>query len=192
VCKELKRRFTRAPILSHFYPGRTAVVETYTSDFALGCVLSQYQGRRLHTLVFHSRKLNSAESNYEMHDKEPLGVMEAFKECKRDLFCDEEHLTLYTDHQNLQYFLTKKVSNQQQIQWAKELTNNNFKILFRPGSRGWKPDALSRRPQYRAEEGACYTEPSLLKTEHFQISVFHQKRNAKTGLIPERRESTTL
>jgi len=40
--EDLKQRFTTAPILSHFYPGRKSVVETDSSDFALGCVLSQY------------------------------------------------------------------------------------------------------------------------------------------------------
>jgi len=62
--EELKKRFTTAPILSHFYPGRKRVVEPDASDFALGCVLSQYQGRRPHPVAFHSRKLNSAERNY--------------------------------------------------------------------------------------------------------------------------------
>jgi len=46
--EELKKRFTTAPILLHFYPRRKTVVETDASDFALGWVLSQYQGRRLH------------------------------------------------------------------------------------------------------------------------------------------------
>jgi len=34
--EELKKRFTTAPILSHFYPGRRTVVETGASDFTLG------------------------------------------------------------------------------------------------------------------------------------------------------------
>jgi len=72
---ELKKRFTTAPILSYFYPGRKTVVEIYARDFPLGCVLSQYQGRRLHPVDFNSRKLNSAESNYEIHDKELLATM---------------------------------------------------------------------------------------------------------------------
>jgi len=109
--EELKKRFTTAPILSHFYPGRKTVVETDASDFALGCVLSQYQGRRLHPVAFHSRKLNSAERNYEIHDKELLAIMEAFKEWKRYLWGEEEPMTVYTYHQNLQSFLTKKVWN---------------------------------------------------------------------------------
>jgi len=61
--EELKQKFTTAPILSHFYPERRTVVETDASDFTLGCVLSQYQDRRLHPRAIHSRKLNSAERN---------------------------------------------------------------------------------------------------------------------------------
>jgi len=67
--EELKNRFTTAPSLSHFYPGRKTVVETDASDLVLGCVLSQSQGRCLHPVAFDSRKLNSAERNYEIHDK---------------------------------------------------------------------------------------------------------------------------
>ena len=78
-----------APVLSHFYPERKTVVETDASDFALGCVLSQYQERQLHPVAFHSRKLNSLERNYEIRDKELLAIMEAFRECKRYLTCEK-------------------------------------------------------------------------------------------------------
>jgi len=190
--EELKKTFTTAPILSHFYPGRKTVVETDASDFALGWVLSQYQGRRLHPVAFHSRKLNSAQRNYERHDKELRAIMEGFKEWKKYLWGEEEPVTVYTDHQNLQSVLTKKVWNQRQIRWAQELTNYNFKIVYRLGSRGGKPDALSRRPEYRPEEGARHSEQSILKSEHFQISVIHQRRNPETALVPEKREPTSL
>ena len=56
------------------------MVETDASNFALGCVLSQYQGKQLHPVAFHSCKLRSAEWNYEIHDKELLAIMEVFKE----------------------------------------------------------------------------------------------------------------
>ena len=50
---------------------------------------------------------------------------------------------------------------------------------------------LSRRPEYRPE-GAPHTEQSILKSEHFQISVIHQRRSAETALYPEKREPTSL
>jgi len=168
------------------------VVETEASDFALGCVPSQYQGRRHHPVAFHSRKLNSTERNYEIHDKELLAIMEAFKEWKRYLWGEEEPVTVYTDHHNLQSFLTTKVWNQRHIRWAQEFTNYNFKIVYRPGSRGGKPDPLSRQPEYRPEEGDRHSAQSILKSEHFQICVIHQKRRAETALMQETRESGNL
>jgi len=143
-------------------------------------------------VAFHSRKLNSAERNYEKHEKEHLAIIEAFKEWKRYLWVEEEPVTVYTDHHNLQTFLTKRIWNQRQLRWAQELTNYNFKIVYRPGSRGGKPDASSRRPEHSPQEGARDSEQSLLKSEHFQISVIHQKRSAETDLIPKKQEPTSL
>ena len=149
--EELKERFTPVPVLSHFYRGRGTVVETDASNFALGCVLSQYQGRRLHPVAFHSRKLNPAERNYEIHDKELLAIMEAFKEWQHYLVGEgkSEPITVYIDNQNLQTFLTKKEWNCRQIQWAERFANYNLKIVYRPGMRGGKPDTLSRWLEYR-------------------------------------------
>jgi len=156
--EELKHRFTIAPILAHFYPERETVVETDASDFALGCVLSQFLDCRLHPVAFHSRKLSPAERNYEIHDKELLAILQAFTEWKCYLAGADKPITVYTDHQNLQHFLTTKKWNPRQVRWAQELANFNFKIVYRPGTRGGKPDALSRRPEYRPEEGAEHTQ----------------------------------
>jgi len=128
--EELEKRFTIAPVLSHFYTGRNTVVEIDARDFALGCVLSEYQERQLHPLAFHSQKLNHADRNYEIDDKELVAIPEAFREWKRYLAGEEELVTVYTDHQNQQAFLTKKIWNQQRIQWAQELTNYYFKIVY--------------------------------------------------------------
>ena len=54
------------------------------------------------------------------------------------------------------------------------MADYHFKIVYRPGKRGGKLDALSRRPEYRPEEGAKHTEQSILKPEHFQISLVHE------------------
>ena len=82
--------------------------------------------------------------------------------------------------------------NANNANWFFLLMNYNFKIVYRPGCWGGKPDALSRRPEYRPEEGARPTEQSILKTKHFQICVIDQKRSAATALTPDKRESTTL
>jgi len=86
-------------------------------EFALYCIVSQSLGKRLHPVAFHSRKLNDAEQNYEIYDKQLLAILEAFRQCKPSLLGADDPVTVYTDHQNLHYFLTAKVWNLRQIRW---------------------------------------------------------------------------
>jgi len=129
----------------------------------------------LDPVSFHSRKLNHAERKYEIHDKELLAILEGFRECKHYLLGADDAVKVYTDHQNLQYFLMTKVWNPRQIRWAQWLGNFNFKIVYRPGSRGGKPDALSRRPEYRLAEGATHREQTILIPEHFEVPLCPKK-----------------
>ena len=102
-----------------------------------------------------------------------LAILEEFKEWKHYLVGSDKPITVYTDHQNLENFLTTKVLNQRQIRWAQRLADYNFKIIYRPGTRGGKPDALSRRPEYRPEEGAEHRKQSILKPKNFELSLIH-------------------
>jgi len=95
-------------------------------------------------------------------------------EWKHYLEGTEKPITVYTDHQNLQYFLTTKAWTHRQIRWGQKLCGFNFEIIYRPGIKGCKPHALSRRPEYRPEEGATHREQQILKPQHFgkfQIAV---------------------
>ena len=140
--------------MEHFYPDRETVVETDPSDFVLRYILWQFKDQRLHPVAFHFRKLNPAERNYTIHDKELLAILAVFKEWNHYVVGADKPMTGYTNHQNLQNFLTTKVWNQRQIRWAQRLADYHFKIVYRPGKRGGKPDALSRRPEYCPGEGA--------------------------------------
>jgi len=139
----LKKQFVPARIREPFYPDKERVVETDASDFALGCVLSQFKDKRLHLVAFHSRNLNPAKRNYEIHYKELLAILEAFKEWNHYLLGADKPVTVHTDHQNLQNFLTTKVWNQRQIRWAQRVADYHFNIVYHPGKRGGKPDPVS-------------------------------------------------
>jgi hypothetical protein len=41
--------------------------------------------------------------------------------------------------------MSTKLLNRQQTRWAEYLSRFNFKIIYRPGKAGGKPDALTRR-----------------------------------------------
>ena len=158
--EELKRRFTSAPILAHFEATKPVILETDASDFALGAVLSQRDDEgKLHPVAFHSRKFQPAEINYEIHDKELLAIVDAFKHWCR--YCEgaEHPIQVFTDHHNLEYFTMTKVLNRRQARWAEELAGIDFRIHYRPGPQNGKPDALSRRTEYRPEKGWIEDQP---------------------------------
>ena len=60
---------------------RETRVETDALDYALGAVLSQQCLDKKWRLVFYYlRKFSRAELNYNIHDKELIGIVNAFKQ----------------------------------------------------------------------------------------------------------------
>ena len=142
----LKDRFTSAPILVHFNLEAPTYLETDASDYAIGTILSQEGSDGfLHPIAFDSRKLLPAELNYEIHDKELLAIVWAFKRWRSMLLSTEKTISVLTDHQALTYFMTNKQLTRRQVRWAEVLADYNFAITYRPGKQSDKPDALSRR-----------------------------------------------
>jgi len=76
---------------------------------------------------------------------------------------------VFSDHKNLEYFATTKVLNRRQARWAQELAGIDFKTFFRPGVQNGKPDALSRRSEYRPAKGGSENQPikTILHPHHF-------------------------
>ena len=114
--------------------------------------------------------LQPAEINYEIHDKELLAVVDAFKHWRRYCKGATHQVQVYSDHQNMEYFTTTKVLNRRQAHWAQELAGIDFRIYYRPGTQNGKPDALSRRSEYRPEKGGVENQPitSVLRKNHFK------------------------
>ncbi|KAJ1574825.1 hypothetical protein NDA12_005891 [Ustilago hordei] len=71
---KLIQAFTSAGVLQHFDYHLPTRLETDASDFAIAGVLKQEHEGRWHPVTFYSRKMSSAEKNYEIHDKELLAV----------------------------------------------------------------------------------------------------------------------
>ena len=80
VFDQLKEEFTHAPVLTKWVPDSEMIVETDASDYALAAIISsRTPDGEIHPITFHSRSFNSAELNYDTHDKELLVIFEAFK-----------------------------------------------------------------------------------------------------------------
>ena len=76
VFKELKKRFTKEPVLAAPDLDKKMRMEVNASDYAMGGVLSMECEDGLWRLVaFLSKSLNEIERNYEIHDKEMLAII---------------------------------------------------------------------------------------------------------------------
>jgi hypothetical protein len=113
---ELKSRITSSPILRFADDSKAFCIEADSSDFATGAVLSQQSSDDLkwHPITFYSKSLNAVERNYEIHDKEMLAVMRSLEEWRHFLEGAKRQVEIWTDHKNLEYFMTAKKLNRRQ------------------------------------------------------------------------------
>ena len=56
---------------------------------------------------------------------------------------------IWTDHKNLQYFMTSQKLNHRQARWVLYLSRFNFVLKHIPGKSIGKVDGLSRRPNWQ-------------------------------------------
>jgi RNase H-like domain found in reverse transcriptase len=106
----LNKAFTLASILSHWVPNRPMAVETNTSDYALGTILSLFDDEGvLNPVAFHSQTFTGAKLNYDVHDKELLAIFEAFQHWRHYLEGSSSPIDVVTDHKNFEYFATMKL-----------------------------------------------------------------------------------
>ena len=79
--EKLKNTFSSALILVMFNLEKEVIVETNALDYTIRVYISQKDNnRKLRLIVFYSRKMNSIELNYKIHNKELLAIVKALKE----------------------------------------------------------------------------------------------------------------
>jgi hypothetical protein len=177
----LSTSFTTAPILKHFNHTLPVVLEADASDYAVGAVISQRDPENgvLHPITFHSRKFSAAEMNYEIYDKEMLAIVETMDRYRHYFEGLGQQTIIFSDHRNLLWFTETKVYNRRQARWAEKLSRFDFKIVFRPGKQGGKPDALSRRPDYTLGKDTEARRITFLKPEQVDVSLLDEEEVAQ-------------
>ncbi|SOV03658.1 uncharacterized protein UDID_19104 [Ustilago sp. UG-2017a] len=189
--EQLRSAFGTDTILRHFDPTRPIIVETDASDFAVAAVLSQTfdQGAR-HPIAFFSKKLDPAQLNYPIFDKEMFAIVAAFKHWRQYLEGAKFQVQVLTDHRSLEYFTTTKQLNHRQARWSELLADFDFVIQYRPGAQAGLPDALTCCSDMRPKDRG-----PLLMQEHnpgnFQTLLKpHQLRLAATGILTVKSDIT--
>jgi len=105
------------------------------------------------------------ERNYEIHDKEMLAIVRALEEWRHFVEGVEHRCEIWTDHKNLQYFMTAKKLNRRQARWSLLLARFDFIMHHRPSKSMGKMDALSCRSDHGT--GSEDNENMVLLTPNF-------------------------
>ncbi|GJP31213.1 hypothetical protein CLOM_g9897 [Closterium sp. NIES-68] len=138
----LKNLLMSPPVLRIADPERPFEVITDASDVAIGAVLMQDFGNGLQPIAYKSLKMQSAERNYPVHDKEMLAIVHAFKIWR--CYLTGADVTVRTDHKSLQYLRAQPNLNPRQIHSLDYLESNfTYKITYKKGANNIA-DALSR------------------------------------------------
>ena len=141
-----------ASMLIHFNSKLHLRIKTDASEYALAGILLQLVLERIwHSVTFWSKKMISAEQQYETHDQELLAIVMAFKQWRHYLKDSTHPVEVLTNYNNLHKFMNVKSLNGRQTKWAVKLAAYDFVILHHPGKSN-PADALSRQLNYQKEE----------------------------------------
>ncbi|GJP79302.1 hypothetical protein CLOP_g9549 [Closterium sp. NIES-67] len=156
---QLKLFLTTPHVLRIADPHRPFKLITDASHLAVGAVLLQDFGEGLQPIAYKSRKLNPAERNYLVHDKELLAIVHAFKVWR--CYLTGADVTVRTDHKSLQFIHAQPALNPRQIRWLDYLESNfHYRVTYKRGASNIA-DALTRPSVHTAAVLITQTNPLL-------------------------------
>ena len=138
----MKEEFLKMRTLAFPSLDRPLILRTDPSSVAIGTSLSQEIEDQEYYIHFSSKKLNDAERNYSVIDKELLAIVWSFKKFRPYLL--GRKFILYTDHNPLKYLSSFKDSHNRRSRWLMSLNEFDFEIRHINGKDNIIADYLSR------------------------------------------------
>lgn len=111
--------------------------------------------------------MDPAERNYEIYDREMLGIIEALKDWRNFLEGLPQPFEIITDHRNLKYWCLAQDLSRRQARWSLWLSRFHFLLTHRPGKTNTQADALSRMPNLAVSDAEDNKQQTVLRPEHF-------------------------
>jgi len=105
------------------------------------------------------------ERNYEIDNKEMLAVIKCLEAWRYYLEGAKIEFEIWTDHKNLQYFMTSQKLNHRQARWALYLSRFNFILKYIPEKSIGKANGLSRRLDWQEGVERDNEDQKLIKLE---------------------------
>ena len=159
---ELKHGLSTAPVLSFPSPERPFIVHTDASAFAIGAVLSQMDatGEKEQVVQYLSHKLSEQQCRWSASERECFAIVYALGKFRPYLLGSK--FTLYTDHKPLSSLFVSSMKNARIQRWSVMLSEYDFEIKHKAGTKMVQADFLSRNPQPHEEVGEPVVEDRYL------------------------------
>ena len=185
----LRDELASPPILAYPRRGRPYVLTCDASTVGVAGVLAQADDQgNLRPVAFTSKKLNSAERNYNSTHLEGLAIVYSLKVFRPYLLGEE--LRVETDCQAAVYLFSNKTPAGRLARWIVEISEfSPLTISHRPGPSNVVADALSRAPLDKP-----YTEDTKVFADDppkpLEIYLYDSKSKNKTLVLsPEQQET---
>ncbi len=188
IFERLKQQMTTAFVLKHFNLIRETVLKMNFSNYVNDEVLSQYDDEDiLHSVIFYSKNIISAECNYKIYDKELLTIIWCLKHWCFELKCTDISIKIFIDHLNLKYFMIIKKLIRQQTKWVEKLFKYNFKIIYQSEKQNLKADVLIRISDVKSVESnddwKLYQHQMLLSASTFKLQSIEDDQDLTQILL---------
>ncbi|GJS88673.1 reverse transcriptase domain-containing protein [Tanacetum coccineum] len=138
----LKEKLTRALVIVGPNWNLPFELMCDASDFAVGVVLGQKDGKNFHPIYFASKTLNPTQQKYTVTEKELMAVVFAFEKFRTYLILSKT--IIHIDHSALRHLFKKQDAKPRLIRWILVLQEFNIEIKDRKGTVNVAADHLSR------------------------------------------------
>ncbi|GJX10418.1 reverse transcriptase domain-containing protein [Tanacetum coccineum] len=131
--ESLKEKLTCAPVIVSPNWNLPFELMCDASDFVVGVVLGQKDGKNFHPIYFASKTLNSAQQKYTITEKELMAVVFAFDKFRSYLILSKT--IVHTDHSALRHLFKKQDAKPRLIRWILLLQEFDIEIKDRKGTK---------------------------------------------------------
>ncbi|GJW07283.1 reverse transcriptase domain-containing protein [Tanacetum coccineum] len=138
----LKEKLTCAPVIVSPNWNLPFELMCDASDFAVGAVLGQKDGKNFHPIYFASKTLNPAQQKYTVTEKELMAVVFTFDKFRSCLILSKT--IVHTDHSALRHLFKKQDAKPRLIRWILLLQEFDIEIKDRKGTKNVAADHLSQ------------------------------------------------